>query len=229
MFTGIVEYVGTVQEYTVLDNTESGGSGVSMVIENVGPILDDVHLGDSIAVNGVCLTVTEFTNSTFKVGIAPETLRRSTLGSLKVGSKVDLERAMSGHTRFGGHMVQGHVDTIGEIVERTDDGNALALTFKPRDQQILMYIVEKGFIALDGASLTVTKVTQSTFSVMLVAYTQEKIILSSKPIGEFVNIEADYTGKLIEKQVINMLTKEDNSILEPLVEKIIEKKYSKRQ
>ncbi|CAN6645118.1 riboflavin synthase [Trichomonascus vanleenenianus] len=226
MFTGIVEIVGKVAEYKELDQSESGGNGVSMTVSEAAEILGDCHLGDSIAVNGVCLTVTEFTDSTFKLGIAPETLRRTDLGSLKAGDPVNLERAVAGHTRFGGHFVQGHVDTVAKIVEKKPDGNAITFTFEPKNKEMMKYIVEKGFIALDGTSLTVTAVddVKGTFSVMLIAYTQEKVVIPRKEVGDYVNVEVDLMGKLVEKQIEHMLQKQTTSALEGIVEKILAKK-----
>jgi riboflavin synthase len=227
MFTGIVEQLGTVAEYKTLDESQSGGNGVSLLIKNDTEILGDCNLGDSISVNGVCLTVTEFTSDEFKVGIAPETLRRSNLGELKEGDKVNLERAVAGHTRFGGHFVQGHVDTVATIVSLTPDENSLAVTLRPRDSRFLRYIIEKGFIALDGTSLTITNVDDEneTFSIMLIAYTQEKVILASKKVGDPVNVEVDMMGKLIERQVNSLLDREvgEGGTLRILVEKVVER------
>jgi riboflavin synthase len=227
MFTGIVEQLGTVAEYKTLDESQSGGNGVSLLIKNATEILGDCNLGDSISVNGVCLTVTEFTRDEFKVGIAPETLRRSNLGELKEGDKVNLERAVAGHTRFGGHFVQGHVDTVATIVSLTPDENSLAVTLRPRDSRFLRYIIEKGFIALDGTSLTITNVDDEneTFSIMLIAYTQEKVILASKKVGDPVNVEVDMMGKLIERQVNSLLDREvgEGGTLRILVEKVVER------
>ncbi|ANB12201.1 riboflavin synthase [Sugiyamaella lignohabitans] len=221
--------IPAVSEYNKLDSSESGGNGVSLTVSNASSILDDCHLGDSIAVNGVCLTVTEFNKDEFKIGIAPETLRRSNLGGLKTGDQVNLERAVAGHVRFGGHFVQGHVDTVGEIVSIVPDDNALTFTFRPRDLDVLKYVVEKGFIALDGTSLTVTAVddVKGTFSVMLIAYTQSKVIIAKKKVGELVNIEVDFMGKLIEKQVSSLVEKQTNTHLEALVEKIVAAKLQK--
>lgn len=208
--------------------TESGGNGVSLTISNVGPILDDVNMGDSIAVNGVCLTVTEYDaeKTYFKAGLAPETLRRTNLGDLKTSSPVNLERAIAGHVRFGGHFVQGHVDGTAEIVEKKPDGNSIAFTFKPKDQSLMTYIVEKGFIAVDGTSLTVTAVTKDTFSIMMVAYTQEKVVMAKKEVGDLVNVEVDFMGKLLEKQIDNAIDRKMGG-LEALVEKIVDKKLNK--
>lgn len=117
-------------------------------------VLDDCVVGDSISVNGTCLTVTHFTPSHATFGVAPETLRRTSLGQLAQGDRVCLERACKGETRMGGHLVQGHVDCVAEIVEKKPDGEAYAITFRPSDREVLKYVVEKGYICLDGASLT---------------------------------------------------------------------------
>lgn len=223
--------MGTILSYETLDSSESGGNGVSMVIGDAAAVLSDVQLGDSICTNGVCLTVTEFDDARtqFKVGVSPETLRRSNLGDLKKGDKVDLERAVSSNTRMGGHVVQGHVDTIATITKKQPENNAINFTFQLRDRQYINYIVEKGFICVDGASLTVTAVDYTTaeFSIQMVAYTQEKVVISSKNEGNTVNIEVDVAGKLIEKQVELVLTgmasNEDSAVAKAL-NALIEKK-----
>ncbi|KAF9092953.1 Riboflavin synthase alpha chain [Mortierella sp. GBA35] len=209
MFTGIVEILGKVTSIVPLDSSESGGQGFSITIGHAAEILGDCHLGDSIAVNGTCLTVTEFDESSFKVGVAPETLRKTNLGSLKVGDAVNLERAMNAHTRFGGHMVQGHVDTTVKILSRTDDGNAITFVFQvPEEYKDLMdYIVPKGFICLDGTSLTVIDVddTNRTFSIMMIAYTQTRVVMPTKALGDHVNVEVDMMGKYASKGVEAMI------------------------
>ncbi|CZT08373.1 probable riboflavin synthase alpha chain [Rhynchosporium agropyri] len=199
MFTGIVEIIGVVSEL----NAQSEDGGTTLTIANASEILDDCHLGDSISVNGTCLTVTAFDKSTFKVGVAPETLRRTNLGSLRQNSNVNLERAVSASTRMGGHFVQGHVDTVGTILNVEPDGNALTFRFQPRDKSVLRYVVEKGYVTLDGASLTVTKVDdeEGWWEVMLIAYTQEKVVTASKKPGDEVNVEVDQIGKYVEKAV----------------------------
>ncbi|KAA8917406.1 hypothetical protein TRICI_000429 [Trichomonascus ciferrii] len=229
MFTGIVEQIGTVKEYNTLDTSESGGNGVSLTITDVGSILEDCNLGDSIAVNGVCLTVTEFDKTEFKLGVAPETLRRTNLGDLKAGCQVNLERAVAGHVRFGGHFVQGHIDTTAKIVDAKPDGNAITFTFEPGDKELLKYIVEKGFIAIDGTSLTITAVDddKGTFSVMLIAFTQEKVVIAKKQVGDYVNIEVDLMGKLVEKQISKSLEKLEGSKIEQIVDAILTKKLNK--
>ncbi|CUM67893.1 uncharacterized protein PRCAT00005604001 [Priceomyces carsonii] len=233
MFTGIVELIGTVVKYEEVDETAAGGNGVSITIEDCAAILDDVHLGDSISTNGVCLTVTDFNKERtwFTVGVSPETLRRSNLGNLHKGSKVNLERAVSGHTRLGGHVVQGHVDTMATITKKEPDGNSIVFTFKLRDADFIKYIVEKGFIAIDGTSLTVTNVDDQNFqfSIMLVSYTQQKVILPQKSVGDTVNIEVDLTGKLIEKQIEiylkSQIVQEDGA-LNKLISSLIDKKIN---
>ncbi|KAI3403593.2 RIB5 [Candida oxycetoniae] len=233
MFTGLVETIGTVSEYVENDTSsqEGSGGGVSIVITDCSSILDDVHLGDSICTNGVCLTVTDFdaAKTYFKVGVAPETLRKTNLGSLSQGSKVNLERAVTSEVRLGGHVVQGHVDTIATITRKEPDGNAITYTFELRDCEFINYIVHKGFIAIDGTSLTVTHVddTRAQFSIMLISYSQEKVILARKNVGDTVNIEVDLTGKLIEKQVelhLKAQIEKKDSALNNLIASLVEKK-----
>ncbi|EED19502.1 riboflavin synthase, alpha subunit [Talaromyces stipitatus ATCC 10500] len=230
MFTGLVETIGTVTSLEPLDTSASGGGGTSLTIGNCAEILGDAHLGDSISVNGTCLTVTAFGKDWFKVGVAPETLRRTNLGSLQTNSKVNLERAVSSETRMGGHFVQGHVDTTAKILSVTPDGNALTFRLQPKDKSILRYVVEKGFITLDGASLTITKVVDGEdgyWEVMLIAYTQEKIVTAAKKPGDDVNVEIDMVGKYVEKSVqayFSQNTGGDFTVLERMVAKLVDEK-----
>jgi riboflavin synthase len=173
--------------------------------------------------------VTEFDKTSFKVGVAPETLRRTNLGNLTEGSKVNLERAVSASTRMGGHFVQGHVDTIAKIVAVTQDGNSLVFRLQPREKEVLRYVVEKGYVTIDGASLTVTKVNDAEgwWEVMLIAYTQERIVTASKKAGDEVNVEIDIVGKYVEKSVQGYFegTQQGNpAVLEKMVERIVEQK-----
>jgi len=202
-----------------------------LTISNCAEILDDAHLGDSISVNGTCLTVTDFGKNEFKVGVAPETLRRTNLGSLKEGSGVNLERAVSASTRMGGHFVQGHVDTIATILETRQDGNAITFRLQPRDKSVLRYIVEKGYVTLDGASLTITAVDDDSawWEVMLIAYTQEKVVMGKKKKGDDVNVEVDMVGKYVEKSVAGYF--ENNGVsggamLEKLVQRLVDERMS---
>jgi len=230
MFTGLVETIGTVTSLDPLDTGAGGGGGTSLTISDCEEILTDAHLGDSICVNGTCLTITSFDKTWFKVGVAPETLRRTNLGSLQNNSRVNLERAVSATTRMGGHFVQGHVDTTAKILSVTPDGNALVLRLQPRDKSVLRYIVEKGYVTLDGASLTITKVVDGEdgfWEVMLIAYTQEKIVTASKNAGEEVNVEIDIVGKYVEKSVQGYFAGTSSgefSILEKMVGRIVEEK-----
>ncbi|CCG83652.1 Riboflavin synthase [Taphrina deformans PYCC 5710] len=196
MFTGLVEHLGAVE----VSDLVADPNGTQLSVEASG-ILGDCVTGDSISVNGTCLTVTAFTPTHATFGVAPETLRRTSLGALKQGDRVCLERACKSDTRMGGHLVQGHVDCVADIVEKKPDGEAFAITFRPRSRDVLKYVVEKGYICLDGASLTVTRVDDSTFSVMIIAYTQQKITLGLKDVGEVVNVEVDQVGKYIERMI----------------------------
>lgn len=191
MFTGIIEEVGTVKSI-------QKGAVSSFIQINADTVLNDAHIGDSIAVNGVCLTVTDLTGNSFQADVMNETLSRSSLGSLKNGSPVNLERAMSAQGRFGGHIVSGHIDGTGVISSVKQDGIALWYTINT-DSEILRYIVEKGSIAIDGISLTVAKVTANDFSVSIIPHTAAQTVLNSKKTGDTVNLENDIIGKYVEK------------------------------
>ena len=191
MFTGIIEEVGTVKAVK--------RSGTSSFIEiQAKKVLEDVHLGDSIAVNGVCLTVTHFGGGVFRADVMNETLSRSSLGSLTSGSPVNLERAMAAGGRFGGHIVSGHIDGTGTVTDIRNDGIAVWYTITT-SPQILHYIVEKGSVAIDGISLTVAKVTDTSFSVSIIPHTASQTILGTKKSGDTVNLENDIIGKYVEK------------------------------
>lgn len=165
-------------------------------------VLGGVNLGDSISVNGTCLTVTEFDTqfSEFTVGLSPETLRKTSLSELAPGSAVNLERALTPESRMGGHFVQGHVDGTGEIVAMVPEGDSLWMKVRTVPE-ILRYIVPKGYITVDGTSLTVVKVfdEEQCFNFMLVAYTQKEVVISRKNVGQKVNLEVDILGKYVER------------------------------
>jgi len=235
MFTGLIEHMGTITSIETLDSTESGGGGWSMTISDSAVILEDCHIGDSIACNGVCLTVTKFDRDSFKVGVAPETLERTNLGDLKVGNKINLERALAAHVRFGGHFVQGHVDGTATIISVTPDQNSLRFLFQlpqptPTRPSLLPYLIEKGFIGLDGTSLTLTSVddNERTFGVMLIAHTQHKIVLATKKVGEKVNVEVDMVGKYVEKSVLSALGGASGEGIKALIERIVDKRLDSR-
>lgn len=191
MFTGIVEEVGNVREIRK-------GQTSSFIEIQAKTVLSDVHIGDSIAVNGVCLTVTEFSADSFRADVMNETLNRSSLGSLRSGSHVNLERAMPANGRFGGHIVSGHIDGTGVITDIRRDGISVWYTIGTT-AAVMRYIVEKGSVAIDGISLTVAKVTDSSFSVSIIPHTAEQTVLSYKKTGDTVNLENDIIGKYVEK------------------------------
>jgi riboflavin synthase len=213
MFTGIVEEMGTVVKLEERDDMTlwdgSKGQGTELTVRG-NIVLDGAYLGCSICVNGVCLTATELKDDTFKVGLAPETLRRTYLGSMKEGDAVNLERASEIGGRNSGHFVQGHVDGTGEIIDRWIDEDSLFFKVKVNNDMI-KYIVPKGFVAIDGTSLTVCEVNNqpgdSWFTFMLVEYTQKKIIIPSKQIGGLVNIEVDVLGKYSESALTGVTSR----------------------
>jgi len=207
MFTGIVEEIGTVVSI-------SKGVQSSKLTLQGDVIFEDMHIGDSIAVNGVCLTVTTKTSNTFTVDVMAETLRRSSLGSLTNGSKVNMERAMAANGRFGGHIVSGHIDGTGEIESFVKEDNAVWVTIKT-PAKILKYIIEKGSITIDGISLTVAYVDNHCFKVSLIPHTAANTTLLSKQPGNIVNLENDIVGKYIDK----LLHFKDNSEEESIAKK----------
>lgn len=190
MFTGLVTDLGTVERVTQ------------------GPVTDlwiassftDFVMGESIACDGVCLTVVEWRGTSFKVQVAPETLRRSTAGSWTVGTRVNLERALRMGDRLGGHWVQGHVDAVGQLRDVRPEGGTIVLTFS-LPSSIAAFFVEKGSVCIDGVSLTVTAVGPDSFSVMLIPETQQKTSLGRKRPGDSVNLEADIIGKYVARMM----------------------------
>lgn len=191
MFTGIIEETG------ILLSVKGGSSGSRLVI-GAGRVLEDIKKGDSIAVNGVCLTAASFDSCCFTADVMPETLKRSNLGWLPIKSPLNLERAMMAGGRFGGHIVSGHIDGTGTIVNIVRDGNALWYTIRSAPS-ILRCIIEKGSIAIDGVSLTVAQVREQDFSVSLIPHTASRTTLGSLKPGRVVNLENDCVGKYIEK------------------------------
>lgn len=191
MFTGIIEEIGTVRRI------ERGAAGARLTIA-AKTVLGGTKLGDSIATNGVCLTVVAMTADSFSADVMAESLRRSSLGALQSGSPVNLERAMPLNGRFGGHIVSGHIDGTGTIASQKREDNAVWLTVHT-SPSLLRYIVEKGSIAIDGVSLTVAAVDQTGFSVSIIPHTGAQTILLDKKPGETVNLECDVIGKYVEK------------------------------
>lgn len=194
MFTGLVEEVGKVVNISHVADAYRLTVKCSYVLAGSG-------IGDSIAVNGVCLTVTDINSDSFSADVMPETVHRSSLSQLKVGSQVNLERAMIADGRFGGHIVSGHIDGTGVVSEIKNDANAVWYTVKA-DKNLLRYIVEKGSVALDGISLTVAYVDEEKFKVSIIPHTQTVTNLGGRRDGDIINIECDIIGKYVEKLMI---------------------------
>lgn len=189
MFTGIIEEIGTMQKI------HKQGSTLILTIQ-AQKILTDVHLGDSIAVNGVCLTVTNFTKTSFSVDVMPETFNSTSLAQLKSGSMVNLERAMAAGGRFGGHFVSGHIDGTGTISSIKPEENAVYIEILIPEHGAT-YCLKKGSIAIDGTSLTIFYVKERSVTVSLIPHTRGETILGQKKIGDIVNIEFDLLGKYV--------------------------------
>lgn len=191
MFTGIVEEVGSIEAVT-------RGKNAMQLSIRCTTILTDVHIGDSISVNGVCLTVAQFSNQQFLADVMPETYKATNLHTLRPGSPVNLERAMAANGRFGGHFVSGHVDGTGEIMTVKRMENAIYIDIK-MEPAFLKYLMPKGSVTVDGTSLTVFDVTDQGFTISLIPVTQADSIIGQKRVGEHVNIECDMLAKYMER------------------------------
>lgn len=191
MFTGIIEEIG------IIKMVQQGAKSATLSV-SANRILQDVKIGDSISVNGICLTVISFQGSVFMVDVMPETLRRTNLNDLSAGSKVNLERALKLSDRLGGHMVSGHIDGIGKVIRRREEDNAIWFSIGT-DISLLRYIVEKGSVALDGISLTVASVNSRTFEVSVIPHTRQVTTILERKAGDHVNIECDMVAKYVEK------------------------------
>lgn len=204
MFSGIVEEVGKIK---TIKKQEQGAILEIEGADKNSVIFEDLALGDSVAVNGVCLTVTSIKDHCFLADVMHETLNRSSLGTLKTQSPVNLERAMPVYGRFGGHIVTGHIDGTGKIIQIQRDSNAVWYQISA-NSSVIRYIVEKGSIALDGISLTVAKVSTNNFCVSVIPHTLNNTILGTKKVGSVVNLENDIIAKYVEKL---MQTKENST------------------
>lgn len=191
MFTGIIEELGTIRKI------RHGPDSVRLTIEG-REVLKDVKLGDSIAVNGICLTVVYFSDRVFDVDVMAETLRKTNLEDLKPGSPVNLERALRVGDRLGGHIVSGHIDGVGTITRRLNEDIAV-VTDVTAPPEVMKYIITKGSIAVDGISLTVVDCTDHTFRVSLIPHTAKLTTLGHKKVGDRVNLESDIIGKYVER------------------------------
>ena len=202
MFTGIVEEIGKI--VSVVKGQHSSKLWIQGSV-----ILDDLKLGDSVAVNGVCLTVSQLDKKQWMADVMHETLKRSNLGQLKGGSLVNLERAMKADGRFGGHLVAGHIDGTGHIIQIIQDDNAIRFSIEA-SEKILGYIIEKGSITVDGISLTITAITKNSFEVSIIPHTMKHSILGRKRVGDRVNLENDLVGKYIERLLFNQKSNTNN-------------------
>ncbi len=205
MFTGIIEEIGKVKAIVRHANS------IKLTI-GVNKILEDLHIGDSICTNGVCLTVTTFDDSSYTADVMPETMSRTNFKDLRVNDLVNLERAMPANGRFGGHIVSGHIDGTGVISKMTKDDKAIRVRIETQPE-ILRYIVEKGSIAIDGISLTVTDVSRFDFGVSIIEHTQDETTLTKKKPGDTVNLENDIVGKYVEKFTGSIAAKRDTDLL----------------
>lgn len=205
MFTGIIEEIGKVKAIVRHANS------IKLTIA-VKKILEDMHVGDSICTNGVCLTVTTFDDGSYTADVMPETMNRTNFKDLRINDLVNCERAMPANGRFGGHIVSGHIDGTGVISKMSRDDKAIRIKIETRPE-ILKYIVEKGSITIDGISLTVTEVSNWDFGVSIIEHTQDATTLTKKKVGETVNLENDIVGKYIEKFVGSFSAKRDENIL----------------
>ena len=192
MFTGIIEEIGKVEN--IIKNSFK-------LIVKCKKVIQDVSVGDSIAVNGACLTVTEFGENSFSADVTSETMRRTAFSLLQIGTEVNLERALSFNGRLGGHIVLGHVDCCGKIISERKDENAVHIKIET-EEKWFKYIIEKGSIAVDGISLTISEKRGKTFIVTIIPHTGIKTTLLNKKVGDMVNLECDYLGKFVE-QLIN--------------------------
>ena len=199
MFTGLIEGIGT------LLRTDRQGADAKMVIDAHGA-LEELVLGESISVNGACLTVAAFGGNVFTADVSAETLSRTTLGSKPAGSRLNLERALRFGDRLGGHLVSGHVDGIGTLIDKTQDGRSWRLFFRiPQD--IARYVVEKGSVAIDGISLTINGCEADRFDVNIVPHTVRQTTLQWLHVGDQVNIETDIIGKYVERMLVGWQNK----------------------
>ena len=205
MFTGIVEELGEVK------NIKRSSQAIVLTIK-AEKVLEDIKLGDSIATNGVCLTVTDFNEQEFEVDVTPETMRKSSLGELSIRDEVNLERALRLKDRLGGHLVSGHIDGTGKISAMQREDNAILITITP-DPELLKYIISEGSIAVDGISLTVAKLTETDFTVSIIPLTNKETTLAQKKVGSIVNLETDMIGKYVER-MMNFQEEEENNDLD---------------
>lgn len=212
MFTGIIEEKGKIRRM------QPSGDAIVMAIAGK-KVLSDIHIGDSIAVNGVCLTVTSYSEDSFSVDLMPETVRQTSLRGLSAGSEVNLERAMAANGRFGGHFVSGHVDGLGTIRAKRPEYNAVYYDIEI-DPHLRKYMMMKGSVAVDGTSLTIFGVTDHSFTISIIPHTLEETVIGSKGAGDVVNIECDMLAKYMEELLVKRF-ETDQSPSEKLSEQFL--------
>lgn len=215
MFSGIVEEMGAVQAI------EKGLAGAKFSIL-ASAILDDLQVGDSVSVSGACLTATKIEDQSFFVDVSTETMNCTNLGTIAVGTPLNLERAMKLNARMGGHLVTGHIDGIGTLRAREQDGNAIYLTVEA-SEDIMRYCVPKGSITIDGISLTINSVTAHSFSVAIIPHTAKVTTIGLKQVGDAVNLESDLIGKYVERLL------RTNGTLPPSSAPVIDKDYLQKR
>ncbi|MBP1970650.1 riboflavin synthase [Virgibacillus natechei] len=196
MFTGIIEEMGTVKSMEHVSD-----QAIQMVIGSE-KVLSDINTGDSISVNGICLTVTDFNSESFHVDVMPETIKSTSLNALESGSKVNLERSMAANGRFGGHFVSGHVDGTGEIVRKERQENAIYYDIQ-LSKELYPFLLNKGSVSVDGISLTIFNVAEDIFTISLIPHTVSETILGEKSTGDIVNIECDMLAKYVQQMIAN--------------------------
>jgi riboflavin synthase len=194
MFTGIIEEKGTVKEIQKINE-----QSIKLTI-SAAMVMENIKAGDSIAVNGICLTATSFTPEAFQVDVMPETVKSTSLNSLQAGSNVNLERAMGAGDRFGGHFVSGHIDGVGTIIKKEKKENAVYYDIKTADE-VPELLMKKGSIAVDGISLTIFHAQENVFTISLIPHTSSATILGDKTVGNIVNLEYDMLGKYVQKML----------------------------
>lgn len=207
MFTGIIEEIGTIDNINKISER-----AIQLTIE-ASKVLEDIQIGDSIAVNGICLTVTTFTPDHFQVDVMPETMTATSLVNLKKGSHVNLERSMPANGRFGGHFVSGHVDCTGKITMKKYEENAIYYTIE-MDKKYHKFLLYKGSVAVDGISLTVFSNSEDALTISLIPHTAEETILGEKVVGDLVNLEFDMLGKYVYQMLTHRETDEQSKINE---------------
>ncbi len=215
MFSGIVEEMGAIQGL----NSGLGGARFSILASQV---LEDLRVGDSVSLSGACLTAIQVDDKSFSVDVSTETLNRTILGSISVGTPVNLERPMKMNDRIGGHLVTGHVDGVGRVRARETQGNAIQFTLEG-PEEILRYCVTKGSITVDGISLTINAVTERTFSVAIIPHTAQVTTMGLKQVGDPVNLETDLIGKYVERLL------QANGTLPPTSTPVIDREYLQKR